>query len=152
MTNNELLQIIAGFMGSLGFGILFNIRGKRLVFAALGGLLSWTLFIVFNKLISNEVVCYFLVAAIISLYAEISARLLKTPTTTFITTSLIPLIPGSSLYYTMSSAFTRGFETFLQKAIVTLQLAAALALGVILSAAFTKIFFKKTPISTKTEE
>jgi uncharacterized membrane protein YjjB (DUF3815 family) len=152
MTNHEILQIIAGFVGSLGFGILFNIRGKRLIFAAVGGLISWGLFVVFNKAFSNEAICYFLVAAIVSLYAEISARFLKTPTTTFITTSLIPLIPGSSLYYTMNSAFIGGFETFVQKAIVTLQLAAALALGVILSAAFAKIFFKKAPIITKTEE
>lgn len=154
MTGTEILQIITGFIGSLGFGILFNIRGKRLIVASLGGLLSWFLFIILNKAIPNEVICYFLVAAIISFYAEISARICKTPTTAFVTTSLIPLIPGSSLYYTMASAFAGNPEIFLQKAISTLQLASALALGVILSAAITKILFKKTNIKSKlkTEE
>ncbi|MBQ1965266.1 MAG: threonine/serine exporter family protein, partial [Clostridia bacterium] len=45
------------------------------------------------------------VAFSMSVYAGIMARVLKTPATTFITTSLIPLIPGGSLYYTMAYAF-----------------------------------------------
>ena len=149
MTGSEILQIITGFAGSLGFGILFNIRRKRLIIASLGGLLAWFLFVALNKAISNEVICYFCVAAVISFYAEISARICKTPTTAFVTTSLIPLIPGSSLYYTMASAFTGNPEIFLQKAISTLQLASSLALGVIVSAAITKMLFKKTSIKTE---
>lgn len=139
MTNNEILQIITGFVGSLGFAILYNIRGKRLLFAALGGLFSWGLFIIFNKIIPNEALNYFLVAFIISVYAEIMARVLKTPTTTFITTSLIPLIPGGSLYYTMAYAFESDIERFIQKAIYTLQLASALALGIIVATTLTKL-------------
>lgn len=139
MTNNEFLQIIAGFIGSLGFAILYNIRGKRLLFAALGGLFSWGLFIIFNKIIPNEALNYFLVAFIISVYAEIMARVIKTPTTTFITTSLIPLIPGGSLYYTMTYAFESDIERFIQKAIYTLQLASALALGIIVATTLTKL-------------
>lgn len=139
MTNNEILQIITGFVGSLGFAILYNIRGKRLLFAALGGLFSWGLFIIFNKIIPNEALNYFLVAFIISVYAEIMARVLKTPTTTFITTSLIPLIPGGSLYYTMTYAFETNSEKFIEKAIYTLQLASALALGIIVATTLTKL-------------
>lgn len=158
MNNTEILQIVSGFIGSLGFGVLFNIRGKKLIIASIGGLLAWLLFILFNKAISNEAICYFIVAAIISAYAEISARLCKTPATTFITTSLIPLIPGSSLYYTMSSVFSGGLENFMKKAIYTLQLASSLALGIILSTAFLKIFLKlitaknKNYLINKTEE
>ena len=139
MTNNEILQIITGFVGSLGFAILYNIRGKRLLFAALGGLFSWGLFIIFNKIIPNEALNYFFVAFIISVYAEIMARVLKTPTTTFITTSLIPLIPGGSLYYTMTYAFETNSGKFIEKAIYTLQLASALALGIIVATTLTKL-------------
>ena len=44
MSLTEIIQIITGFIGSLGFAVLFNIRGKRLIAAAFGGFLSWTLF------------------------------------------------------------------------------------------------------------
>ena len=133
MTQTEMIQILTGFIGSVGFAILFNIRGKRLVAAAMGGLLSWFLFVILSAFISSEAICYFIVAWAISSYSEIMARVLKTPTTTFITAALIPLIPGGSLYYTMANAFHGNMEGFLQKAIYTLQLSAALALGIIVS-------------------
>ena len=110
MTKVEIIQILSGFVGTLGFTVLFNLRGKRLVFTALGGLLSWTLFVIFSWFIKSEPLNYFFVALIISAYAEIMARILKSPTTTFITASLIPLIPGGSLYYTMANAFGNNKE------------------------------------------
>lgn len=139
MTQTELLQVLAGFVGSLGFGVLFNIRGLRLAAAGVGGLLSWLLFVVLGRLIPSDPLNYFVVAAVISLYAEIMARVLKSPTTTFITTSLIPLIPGGSLYYTMAYAFEGDPDRFLEKGLYTLQLASALALGIIIATTFFKI-------------
>lgn len=139
MMQEYLIQILAGFVGTVGFAVLFNMRGKRLVFAALGGLLSWGLFILFHHFVYSEAVCYFVVAWLMSAYAEIMARVLKSPTTAFITTALIPLIPGGSLYYTMSNAFLGDMNVFVQKALSTLQLAAALALGVIVSSTLTRL-------------
>ncbi len=147
MTQTEIIQILAGFVGSIGFAILFNVRGIRLIAAAIGGLFSWLLFVVLSKYINSEPVVYFIIACVISTYAEIMARVLKTPTSAFITTSLIPLIPGSSLYYTMVHAFQGDLNAFLPKAIFTMQLASALALGVIVSTSvariFNKVFFNK---------
>ena len=105
MSKAEILQIITGGIGSVGFAVLFNIRGKKLLAAALGGFLSWAAFLTLRMFIPNDPVCYFLVSVLISLYSEIMARRLKTPTTTFLMTSLIPLIPGGSLYYNVRSAW-----------------------------------------------
>lgn len=142
MTFHEIMQIFMGFIGSLGFAVLFNIRGKKLAAAAFGGLISWLLFILIGFLNSNETIRYFFVSLIISAYAEIMARVLKTPTTTFIITSLIPLIPGGSLYYTMANAFSGDLGKFLSSAINTLKLAIALALGVVVMSTVTKILNK----------
>lgn len=142
MTKTEIIQIFAGFIGTIGFSVLFNVRGKRLVLAALGGLFSWFLFVVLGNFIENEVINYFLVSFAVSIYAEVMARVAKTPTTTFIITGLIPLIPGGSLYYTMANAFSGDIVSFLQRGIYTLQLASALALGVIVSTTITQIFYK----------
>lgn len=138
----EIIQIITGCLGSVGFGVLFNIRGKRLVAAAAGGFLSWTLFVIFSRFIPNQVVNYFVVSLLTSLYSEVMARVLKTPTTTFTVTALVPLIPGGSLYYTMVSAMESNLETFLTRAVATLQLAAALALGIIVSATVIRLFYQ----------
>ena len=132
MTTNEIIQIVTAFIGSLGFAILFNVRGIKLVIASLGGFLAWLLFVLLGYLsVHNEPIRYFIVAAAVSLYAEIMARIFRTPTTTFIITALIPLIPGSSLYYTMAYAFDSDMARFIEKGIYTLELAVALALGIL---------------------
>ena len=142
MSSAEIVQIITGCIGSVGFGVLFNIRGKRLAATALGGFLSWVLFVILSRFIPNQAVNYFMVSLLISLYSETMARVLKTPTTTFTVTALVPLIPGGSLYYTMVSAMESNLENFLTKAVATLQLAAALALGIIVSATVTRLFYQ----------
>ena len=139
----EIIQIITGFVGSLCFGILFNLKGKRLLAGALGGLLSWAMFIILSQFITSDPLNYFFVAVLVSVYAEILAKAVKTPATPIITTALIPLIPGGSLYYTVASAFDSSFGVFSEKAIYTLKLAAALALGMIVVLAVWKFFALK---------
>jgi uncharacterized membrane protein YjjB (DUF3815 family) len=137
-----LIQIFTGFLGSLGFSILFNIRGRKLWVASLGGLISWTIFLLLEPVFQGEASRYFFAAAAVTVYSEFFARVLKTPTTTFITVSLIPLIPGSSLYYTMAYAFESDVVRFLDKGIDTLMLASSLALGIIVATTLTKIFYR----------
>ena len=127
----DLIQILMGALGSLGFGILFHIRGKKLAIATVGGLMSWTVFLVLAPLLPSESIRYFFSAAAVTVYAEVFARVVKTPTTTFLVPSLIPLIPGGSLYYTMNYALNEQWAAFAAKAFYTLELAVALALGII---------------------
>ena len=140
MHENELVVILTGALGSLGFAVLFNIRGKRMVAGTLGGLLSCLLYVLLMRTGLSEAATYFFVSLSITFYAELMARALKSPTTTFLMISLIPLVPGGSLYYTMASVFEGNLGSFVGKAVNTLSLAAALALGIVLMSAFFKIF------------
>ena len=127
----DLIQIFMGCLGSLGFGILFNIRGRKLIIASLGGLMSWSVFLLLAPLFPSEALRYFFASAAVTIYAELFARIIKTPTTMFLVPSLIPLIPGGALYYTMNYALNEQWSVFAAKAVYTLELAFALALGII---------------------
>ena len=131
MTLQDWIQVLMGYLGSLGFNILFNIRGRKLFIASLGGFISWTVFLLLEPLFPGEPIRYFWAAAAITVYGEVFARIEKTPTTTFLVPSVIPLIPGGSLYYTMNYALNEEWAAFTNKAFYTLQLAMALALGII---------------------
>jgi uncharacterized membrane protein YjjB (DUF3815 family) len=126
-----LIQILMGTLGTLGFNVLFNIRGRKLLLATLGGLISWTVFLALEPLLPSEALRYFLSAAVITVYGEVLARVEKTPTTTFLVPSIIPLIPGSALYYTMNYALNKQWSQFAGQAFYTLQLALSLAVGII---------------------
>ena len=132
---DALIQIAASFFGTLGFGILFNIKGKKLFWAAFGGMLSWAL--------KSEPLCYFLVAVCSTLYAEILARIMKTPASTFCIITLIPLVPGGAMYYTTTYALSGNSEAFLIKAVYTLELAVALSLGIVIVTAASKFIFRR---------
>ncbi len=135
---DAIIQVSAALIGTLAFGLIFNIRGKKLLVGALGGMLAWALFLLLGLWIPSEVARYFLVSVAIAGYAEIFARVLKTPTTTFVMVSLISLIPGSGLYYTVASALNGDLPQFLEKALHTLALAAALSLGIVVVSALVK--------------
>ena len=128
---NPFLQTLVAGLGSLGFGVLFHIRGRKLALITVGGALSWAVYLAFGPVLPEEPIRYFLAAATITILGEIVARLEKTPTTTFLVPSIIPLIPGGALYYTMNYALNRKWADFAHQASYTLQLATALALGII---------------------
>ena len=140
---NEIIQLIAATLGTLGFAILFNIRGKKLIGVTLGGLVGWGAYLFAYFLLSNEIISYFISAVAISLYAEITARIMKCPVTLIITSALIPLVPGASLYYTMAEVLSDGHE-FGNRAFRTLGIAAALAGGIIVSTIIAALFAKTT--------
>lgn len=137
-----LIQVIASFFGTLGFGFLFNIRGKKLFFAAIGGMLSWGLFLLLGIAIENEAIRYLLVSLCSTTYAEILARLLKTPATTFSIITLIPLVPGGALYHTATFAMSGHASQFVEKLVYTIELSLALSLGIVIVTAVFKYLRK----------
>ena len=70
---------------------------------------------------------------------EVFARIEKTPTTTFLVPSIIPLIPGGSLYYTMNFALNKQWAAFSHRGFYTLQLALSLAVGIIAVTTLTRL-------------
>ena len=137
----SIIQVLMGAIGSFGFSFLYNIRGKKLVFAGLGGLFSWSLCLVLQIWFDSEVIRYFLSAAFVAAYAEVLARVMKTPTTTFLVPAIIPHVPGGSLYYTMKFALNQEWYAFFSKAFYTVELALALAMGIIAISSLVKFIF-----------
>lgn len=139
MTQQDLIQLITGTLGSLGFSLLYNLRGRKLLIATLGGLVAWSVYLIFRSSIPDESIRYLIASAAITVYAEAFARILKTPTTTFLVPAIIPLVPGGSLYYTMNHALNTEWQPFISRAFYTLQLALCIAVGIIAITTLTRI-------------
>lgn len=131
-------QIFVAFVASLGFGIIFNIRGKNLIFAALGGGLSWFFYLLLTQNKISNVVSLFISSIIFSIYSEICARYLKTPVTTLVICALIPLVPGAGMYYTMYESILGNVSEAASLGLDTISSAGTLALGVIFVSTITK--------------
>lgn len=126
-----LVQIAAALTGSICFAMLFNVRRDKLFWAGLGGGLAWSLYLALGRWIDSDVARYVITSAAFTLYAEVMARVKKTPATLFVVPAAIPFFPGSLLYYTMEAAMKGDWSTFSEKGIHTLTLAVAIACGIL---------------------
>ncbi len=127
----ELLQIITAFLGTLGFAVVFRSKKQHLLLLSFGGALSWIAYLVCAAFISSDPVCYFAASAVVGLYSEVFARILKTPATNIFAVAVLPLIPGGALYYTMRYAVIGEWEKFLEQGNITMRIALAIALGIL---------------------
>lgn len=134
-----MLQIITGsFLASLGFGILFNIKGKKLILAGIGGAIGAIIYHICLRSGLSEMMAMFGGSIALSLYSEIFARVCRTPVTTFLICALIPLVPGGGMYRTMLAAIQGNVILALTIGIDTIAIAGILVLGILMVSAVMK--------------
>ncbi len=141
MEMHYIVQLVSIFVGSVGFALLFNVRTPKLFGCAFGGFLAWGFYLCLGFVVENEVARYFLASMFLTVYAEIMARVRKSPDTIYIICAAIPLFPGGFLYNAMHSAVEGNRDEFLTAMLHTLLLAAAIALGVLCMVTVMNIIF-----------
>lgn len=130
---------IYAFIATVGFGVLFNIRGKNLFIASLGAGISWFCYLATMKLSTSTFLAYFLASITAGVFSEVMARMLKTPATTFVICGIIPLVPGSGMYYSMYEIIKGNTTNALNLSLETLSIAGAIALGILFATSMIKI-------------
>ena len=125
------IQLLMAFLGTMGFAMVFHVQRDKLFLVSMGGLISWAVFLMMGTCAQYDAPRYFVASAVVTIYAEILARLVKCPATTFLVTGEVPLIPGGSLYYTMSYFMERDYDAFSNQGFQTLIYAGAIAVGML---------------------
>ena len=125
-----IIQLVTAFLGAVGFSLLFGMRRRHLVWAGLGGVLTWGIYLLVSALLREGFLPCLLAAGFAVLYSEVLAHLRKTPATIFVVPAIIPLVPGSSLYYAMAAAVRGDLGEARRFGSLTLQAALAIAAGI----------------------
>lgn len=135
MIINSIYILIA----TLSFSILGNVRGKNLIFSSLGGGFTWFFYLLSSHYVSSSsLLCFFTASVFASMYSEIMARVVKTPATTFIIYSIIPLVPGWGMYNTMLYSIQGHINQSLSTGLNTLEIAGTIAVGIFLVSSIFK--------------
>lgn len=140
MEPRDLLPVLWAFIGSGGFAVIYNIHGWGILICALGGALGWLTYLLSAPLLQNDIAQYFLAAVVISVFAEVMARIRKCPVTGYLLVAIFPLVPGSGIYYTMEYAMEGKTDAFLSSFLHTLGLAGAIAVGVLLVSSIVRMW------------
>lgn len=132
---NMIVQLITALFGSLGFAVLFQLRKGLLAAASIGGFLNWGAYLLMAHFVGEGFIACFVAAAVAVIYCEIAARVLKAPVTLFLVPSVVPSVPGSALFYTMSGIVRQDWAAAkdfgLKTAEFTLGIAAGICLAVV---------------------
>ncbi|MCH5315047.1 MAG: threonine/serine exporter family protein [Eubacterium sp.] len=127
-------QILLCILGTFAFAITMNAPKKSLMLIIIGSAITAaTENIIASRY--NEFTACLTAMLELFIFCEISAKLTKQPTTVILMPSTIPLLPGSSIYYTMLYAIQNNRELMIYNAKNTLFAGLGIALGAVIGSA-----------------
>ncbi|MBQ8143993.1 MAG: threonine/serine exporter family protein [Butyricicoccus sp.] len=126
-------ECVMSFFASLCFGVIFQVRGIKLIFSGLGGALGWLVYLLCAVPFPGSTIPRFFIATVvITLFTEWCARLLRAPVSVFLAVALIPLVPGGGIYQTMLYCVQGNSAAALTECIRTIGIAGAMSMGVVI--------------------
>ena len=134
------LPCFYGFLGAIGFGMIFNVRGLKLLMGCVGGFLSWLVYLLLAGCFETDIPQYFFGTVAMAVFSEVMARIFKSPVTVFLCPGLIPLVPGSTIYYTMEHFVNGEMDQCMEYGTYTIEIAAALALGILVTSSVVRLW------------
>lgn len=139
-----MYAVLMAFLGSLGSGLTFNVKGRKLVFAGLSGAAGWLVYLLSYSISGSTMLSIFIGALAVGFYSETAARLLKSPSTVFSIPGILPLVPGITAYEMIQAVTENDMANATLKMVNTLGGAGAIAFGILLvTAIFRRISKKK---------
>lgn len=135
----DLIQILMGMLGSVGFAVLFGIYDRTLAAIALGSGIGWSVYLLCIEQGYGVFIGLLAASLFVAVLSEILARKFKTPVILLLVPMLIPEIPGGDLYYTMYAMVQGRYLEFGISSKQVLVQAGAIVLGIILAAYFINI-------------
>lgn len=127
-----VIQTITATLGTIGFALLSNVRKERIFSVGVGGFLAWIIYLIADHYTDSIMVSNFISVFFISIYAELMARILKAPATVFLIPSIIPLLPGAMLYYSMRAIWNNDMAKFRYFGYIAAAGVFGIALGIVL--------------------
>lgn len=137
------LPCLWGMIACIGFGLVFNIQGVGILICGLGGALGWFIYLVAQRLLGGDILPAFLAAVGIAIYSELMARIRRCPVTGYLQVALLPLVPGAGIYNAMRYCVASQTDLFISTLLHTFGVAAALAIGAMLSSTVLRIILPR---------
>ncbi len=136
-----LMQFCWAALSILGFSIRVNLKGWKILLIAIGGGLTWAFYLIFLYFSKSLLFSVFCSVFLVCTYSEIMARLSKIPVSVFVTCVIIPIVPGSSLYYSMQAYIAGDSVVASQNLYKVLLISGTIALAIAVVSSITNLIF-----------
>ncbi|MBQ6795424.1 MAG: threonine/serine exporter family protein [Clostridia bacterium] len=101
----NIILVLAAVIGTVGFSFMLRLRKERLPIIAISTALCYSIYLLCIHFEASDLMANFVAALFAAFAAEFLAKFIKAPVTVFLIPTILPLVPGSSLYYTIEAFF-----------------------------------------------
>ncbi len=138
----NFVQCIFVFISMMGFSIIFEIPKKHIIPCSANAMLCWAIYVALNLYTDAGVFwSNFLPILAVDLMAQILARVLKAPVTSFLLGGILPLVPGFMIYRTAHMLILHDASAS-EALSQTLAIAGAIALAIFLMDTLVGMYFR----------
>lgn len=139
-----IFRVVAAFLGTVLFMVLFNTSRHELFLCGLMGALSWGIFDVLTSIFGvSSSMSAFIATMLICAVALPMARWRKNPVTIYELAGIIPLVPGLGMYQTLYHLVVRDYAVAMDVLMETMGVAGAIAVAMLLMASVRKLSYDK---------
>ena len=126
------IQLIAAFVGTVAFAVLFGVPRSYYFDAGFCGTMGWLLYLILSRntaLSPAEVI--FCATALVTLTALLQSIGRKCPITVFLICGIFPLVPGAGIFWTSYNIVSNHLSDALQSGFNALKATVAIAFGIL---------------------
>lgn len=125
-------QLVAAFLGTMAFALLFGVPRKYYIYCGLVGGAGWLLYqtlIHYGGLSNTEAT--FLATVLVILLSRMLAVQERCPATVFLIAGIFPLVPGAGIYWTAYYLVSNQLQNALYSGFAAIKAAVAIVLGIV---------------------
>ncbi len=132
LASHWAIQLVAAFVGTVGFSALFGAPRRYYLYCGLAGMAGWAVYLLVAA--GHSVVgAAFFAALTVAAISHVMARLCRCPVTVFLICGIIPLVPGGGIFWTAYYIVTEQLRMAATTGFVALKVTIAIAGGIILA-------------------
>ncbi len=134
----NIIAVLSASLGTVGFALMLRLRKNRLPIIAVSTALCYMLYLIVFHFSRADFMANFAATLFAAWISEILAKYIKAPVTVFLIPTILPLVPGASLYYTINSFFKGDLRLALEHFSATGRTVAAILMGIVIVNTVTK--------------
>ena len=136
------VQILASFIGTAAFAVLFGVPRKYYVLCGISGTLGWILYMILVRYAAfTAPVATVFATMLVVLSARSFSVLDKCPAIVFLLCGIFPLVPGAGVFWTTYYVVSDQLQLALSSGFTAVKITIAIVLGIILISELPNKFF-----------
>lgn len=125
-----VVQTIGAFLAVISFSLILELPKKHVILAGGIGAASWLVYLLVHASSGSVIAAAFLSSLLVALSSHIFAQIFKAPVTVFLVAGILPSVPGTSIYRSVSYVIANNPDLSSHYLVETLQVSGAIAMAI----------------------